>query len=221
MKKRIFFGLIVLFIAFVGWNLSASPDVNALKEGDMVFQTTHTSQSMAILVASTSPYTHVGMLRKRADKWVVVEASATVKETPWQDWLAQGVGQRVAIYRDSSLSAEKISAILAEAEKYYGKKYDIFFSFDNDELYCSELPYLAFKSQGITIGKVQKIAELNVKNDAVQSLIKERIGKNPVCKTKGLDANACYDYVLEQSLITPASIAKDAQFQKVFSNYPL
>jgi hypothetical protein len=30
----------------------------------------------------------------------------------------------------------------------------------------------------------------------------------------------CYDYILNQSVVTPASIAKDTQFQKIYSNFP-
>jgi hypothetical protein len=54
--------------------------------------------------------------------------------------------------------------IVPAAGNMYGKPYDIFFSFNNDAIYCSELPYLAYRAAGISIGKIQKGADLHVDN---------------------------------------------------------
>lgn len=221
MKIRFFLCSLFIFMTFIGWNLAASPDLSSLKEGDLVFQSSRTHQSLAIFFASASPYTHVGIVRKSNEKWVVAEASSTVKETPLADWIRNGIGQRVAIYRNVHVTQVQIKAMLRDVERFYGKKYDIFFSFDNDEIYCSELPYLAYKKQGISIGKVEKNADLYMNNSVVKSLIKERMGRYPACKANGIAGDKCYDYILQQYLITPASIARDPHFKKIFSNYPL
>jgi hypothetical protein len=54
--------------------------------------------------------------------------------------------------------------IVTAAGNLYGKPYDIFFSFNNDAIYCGELPYLAYRAAGISIGKIQKVADLHVDN---------------------------------------------------------
>lgn len=220
MKKRFFFGILLTTLAWMGWNVAAVPDMSMVREGDLVFQTTRTSQSTAIVAASLSPYTHVGMVRERDGRLVVAEALATVRETPLDDWIAHGVGQRVAIYRHKTLNKEQLQAIALHAQRYYGKKYDLFFSFDNDEIYCSELPYLAYQHAGLTLGKVEKIADLYIGNPAVKGLIKERMAHYPACKIQHLNEHDCYAYILKQTLVTPASIARDSQLKLVFSNYP-
>ena len=72
------------------------------------------------------------------------------------------------------MTSQKRHALLKGMKQYYGKKYDIFFSFENDTLYCSELPYLLYKQMNMPIGTVQKISELNFDNFLVCGLIEKR-----------------------------------------------
>src|SRR4051794_28028140 len=97
----------------------------------------------------------MGIIKHSGGEIVVIEASDHVKETPLQVWINRGVFKRIAIYRDSDLTQDQIGKALAFAKTLYGKPYDIFFSFNNDAIYCSELPYLAFQAAGVSIGKVQ------------------------------------------------------------------
>lgn len=192
-----------------------------LQNGDLIFQTSTSSQSSAILVATADPFTHMGIIKNDGKSIVVIEAAGKVRETPLKDWVNRGVLKRVAIYRDPKLTPEQAKQVISSANAYYGKSYDIFFSFNNDTIYCSELPYLAYKNAGISIGKVQKISELNFDNALVKKLIKQRWKRHSECKAKKYDFEKCYEYILNQDLVTPASIAKDVQFERIYSNYPL
>jgi hypothetical protein len=40
-------------------------------------------------------------------------------------------------------------------------------------------------------------------------------------RSRQFDFEQCYKYILDQDLVTPASIANDGKFKKIYSNYPL
>lgn len=203
-----------------GFFASANEDYPELHNGDLIFQTATSKQAPAILVATASPFTHMGMIKKDDNRFVVIEAIGTVQETPLQQWIDRGVLQRVAIYRDPTLTPEQAQQIISSATTYYGKPYDRFFSFHNDALYCSELPYLTYKALGHSLGTVQKVSELNFDNMVVKKMIKQRWKNHPECKDQHHDFEQCYERILHQELITPAAIANDARLENIYSNYP-
>ena len=58
--------------------------------------------------------------------------------------------------------AKKIPAIIAAAEKYKGRPYDIHYDMDDEKIYCSELLYKAVRdATGRRLGKIRKLSELN------------------------------------------------------------
>ncbi|TAE34445.1 MAG: peptidoglycan peptidase [Alphaproteobacteria bacterium] len=220
MKKIIIFLVLCSLLVAGGFFANAHEDYPALRNGDLVFQTSSSKQSPAIFVASASPFTHMGMIKKDGTEFVVIEALSTVQETPLNQWIDRGVLNRVAIYRDPQLTSEQAQQIISSATTYYGKPYDEFFSFHNDALYCSELPYLAYKTLGHSLGTVQKVSELNFDNMLVKKMIKQRWKNHPECKTENYNFEQCYERILHQELITPAAIANDARLEKIYSNYP-
>lgn len=195
-------------------------DLPPLQDGDLVFQTTWVPGSIAIGFASKSLYIHTGIVKHTSNGIVVVHAAQTVMETPLAEWIGYGVFSRFAVYRHMELTPKQAQTMLKAAEKYYGKAYDHYFSFNNDSIYCSELEYLAFKDAGMEIGQVQKIGSLSVNNGFVRRLIKERWQSYPACMGKGYDFDACYKVIMDGELVTPATIASDKHMKMIFSNYP-
>jgi hypothetical protein len=220
--KKLLAALILIAAATAGWLYAASADdrLPQLRDGDLVFQTSTSNRSAAILLATADLFSHMGIIKRVDGGFVVIEASDHVKETPLQAWINRGFFKRVAIYRDANLTPDQVGKILATAKTLYGKPYDIFFSLNNDAIYCSELPYLSFKAAGISIGRVQKLSELHVNNVLVKRLIRQRWQRDAECTSKGYDFEQCYQHLLDQDLITPASIAQDGQFARIYSNYP-
>ncbi len=219
--KKLFIALILGIGAVSGILYATTNDVYPpLNDGDLIFQTSTSNQSMAILVATAHPFTHMGIIKHHGDHIVVIEAAAKVKDTPLRDWINRGVLKRFAIYRDPELTPEQAKIVISSARALYGKPYDIFFSFNNDAIYCSELPYMAFKKAGISIGRIQKVSQLHFDNVFVKKLIKQRWRRDHECKIKNYDFEKCYEYILNQNIVTPASIAKDRQFREIYSNYP-
>jgi len=220
MKKLAIIAVLVLGLAAGSFYAMADGDYPPLRDGDLIFQTSTSSQSSAIFVATANAFTHMGIIRNNGGKISVIEAIRTVQETPLKAWVKRGVMARVAIYRDLTLTPDQAKRVLSAAKALYGRPYDLFFSFNNDAIYCSELPYLAYKAAGITIGKLQKVSELHFDNTVVRNLIQQRWRSDAECTTRGYDFDQCFNHILNQQLITPASIAADPRFKRIYSNYP-
>jgi hypothetical protein len=221
MKKR-WAALVILCVGLAAGGLYAGENQNypPLQDGDLVFQTSTSSQAIPILVATVHPFTHMGLIAHDGANIVVIEAARTVRATPFADWIRRGFLRRVAIYRDAKLTAAQQAKIVASARELYGRPYDIFFSFNNDAIYCSELAYLAYKAAGIEIGTIQKVSELHFDNMYVKKLIQQRWTRDAECTSRHYSFEQCYDFILHQELVTPASIANDSQFVRIYSNYP-
>ncbi len=215
-------GILAVLLVCVAYLYLTIPDAKKLpplKDGDMVFQTTMDVQSWAVIFASHSPYTHMGFIRLTKRGAVVVEAVGPVKETPLQDWMVRGSGMRVSIMRLKDLTEADAKAALAAARKHYGKPYDIYFLPGDDAFYCSELVYDSFKRTGVTVGEMQKVGELG-QSYAMDKIIAARWPSYPPCRKDGMTLDKCRAIIMDQPLVTPASLARDSRVEMVWSNYP-
>jgi len=223
-KKLKYFvrGMLCLLLVYIGYIVLTIPDVKKLpplKDGDIVFQTTMDVQSWAVIFASGSPFTHMGFIKLTKRGPVVVEAVGPVKETPLQDWMVREFAMRVSIKRMKGLSEKDAQAALAAARREYGKPYDIYFLPDDNAYYCSELVHDSFDRAGITLGKVEKVGELG-QSMAMDKIIESRWQNYPPCKKSGMTLEKCRKIIMEQPLVTPASIARDDRMETIWSNYP-
>lgn len=216
-------GVLVLGICVAAGSLyaTANSDLPQLRDGDLIFQTSTSAQSSAILAATADPFSHMGIVKNDGKSIKVIEASGTVKETALREWIDRGLLKRIAIFRDPNLTQDQATQIISVARGLYGRPYDIFFSFSNDAIYCSELPYLAYRAAGISIGKIQKVSDLNFDNFLVKKIIQQRWRRHSECASRRYGFEQCYKHILEQDLVTPASIANDGRFKRIYSNYPL
>jgi len=217
--------LAIIALVMTGWIALAltrpNPDTLALQDGDLVFQTEFDTQGMAVIAASGSPYTHMGIIKLRQGGTVVVEAIGPVTETPLKQWIARGYGRRLAVMRVKNLPPNAAQKVFARAKKEYGKPYDIYFLSNHDAIYCSELVRLSFEGANITLGKVQKVEEL-MSSPAMDKLIEQRWQRYPLCKgVKDMTAEKCRGIIMQQELVTPGSIANDPRVELIYSNYPL
>lgn len=149
-----------------------------LRDGDIVFQQSRSSQSAAIAAATGSRYTHMGMITLRDGKPFVLEAVQPVKLTPLSTWAARGADKHVIVKRLSEpLSAATIEKMRAAAQPLVGKSYDTAFAWDDERMYCSELVYKIYeRGAGITIGSLQKLGDFDLTSAAVRKKLRERYG---------------------------------------------
>ncbi|PZP86942.1 MAG: peptidoglycan peptidase [Azospirillum brasilense] len=212
---------ILLYLAYTLVTPYRYEDLPPLKDGDIVFQTINTSQTLAIMFATHSVYSHVGVVEMRDGKPMVIEAVGPVRVISLDKWVNQGMRDRVAIARVDGLTAEQGKATVAAAKAYLGKPYDFYFLDDEKRIYCSELVYKAFqKGAGIPVGTVEKVGDLSVDNFFVRDLIRKRWHNYPPCDgQKSFDA--CYATVMQQSLVSPVSLERDEKVKLIYSNYGL
>jgi len=152
-----------------------------LNDGDIIFQTSRSSQSLAVQRATGSKYSHMGIVFFRGGKPYVLEAVSTVKFTPLSQWVARGVDGQFVVKRlrnsDEVLTSVALERLRAEAGKFTGRQYDLTFEWSDERIYCSELVWKAYdRSLGIQIGKLQKIRDFNLSDPSVKAKMRERYG---------------------------------------------
>lgn len=169
--------------------------------GDFLFQSlAHGPLIDAIEGSSGSPFSHCGIVKRSEGKWFVIEAIGPVKETPLSEWIAQGRDGAFVAYRLRAPLSEKIPAILAAAEKYEGRPYDIHYDLDDAKIYCSELLWKATRdATGVKLGKIQKLGEL--KWQPYEGVI--RYIENGALP-------------LGREMITPRSVTEDTRLSEIF-----
>jgi hypothetical protein len=114
-------------------------------------------------------------------QFYVFEAIQPVKTTPLDKWIARGKDGHYVIKRlknaDQVLTAETLQKMKKEGDKFKGKNYDLTFEWSDEKIYCSELIWKIYKrATGIVIGKLEKLSDFDLTNDAVKKKMKERYG---------------------------------------------
>lgn len=153
MKRAFVYIGIIVMVVVIGLALPYSPMLveiitvqehpidNIVKEGDVIFQTTQTTQSKLIQIGTRSRVTHCGIIVMRDGKPYVLETLGTLVVTPIEDFIARGKGGKYWLKRS------QLEDIKIEYDEYLDKPYDMQFSLCNDTYYCSELVYDIYLKQ--------------------------------------------------------------------------
>ena len=178
------------------------------RNGDIVFQTSRSSQSLAIQLATQSPYSHMGIVYVRDGEPLVFEAVQPVKLTPLRAWIERGEREHFVAKRlrdaDSLLTPEVLRSMAAVGEQFAGKDYDLYFEWSDDRIYCSELVWKVFeRGAGIRIGEQQTIADFDLSHPAVAAKVKERYGDR---------------IPLDEVVVSPVAIFNAANLLTVYEN---
>jgi uncharacterized protein YycO len=152
-----------------------------IKNGDLIFQTSLSGQSKAIQLATNSKYSHCGIVYSDNGQFFVFEAIQPVKTTPLDKWIARGKDGHYVIKRlknaSQVLTAKTLQKMKQEGNKFNGKNYDLTFEWSDENIYCSELIWKIYqRATGLEIGKLQKLSEFDLSNEAVKQKMKERYG---------------------------------------------
>ncbi len=169
---------------------------NDIQNGDLIFQTSLSGQSMAIQLATKSKYSHCGIIYKYGDDFFVFEAIQPVKRTPLNKWIARGQEGKFVIKRLKNaaqiLTHETLQKMKQVGDQFNGKNYDLTFEWSDDKIYCSELIWKIYqRATGIEIGKLEHLSDFDLSNEAVKKKMQERYGNK---------------IPLDEIVISPASI---------------
>ncbi len=197
--------LVLAFCLSSAATLAASP----LKSGDLIFHKSQGPQAAAILEATGSSWSHVGIVFEDQGEWVVAEASMPVRIVPLKHFINRGKNKDYRIYRARNLSATQILALRSAVEKELGKPYDLYFEWSDEAIYCSELVYKVFHAAaGIDLGTIQKFSDLKLNGPYVQKLIQQRL------KNTGRHLN------LDEAIVTPINQMRDSNLDLIYRTGP-
>lgn len=178
------------------------------RDGDIIFQTSRSGQSLAIQLATGSPYSHMGIVYLRNGVPFVFEAVQPVKMTPLKEWIARGENRHFVVKRlrraKSILSTENLRKMREIGDNFIGLDYDFFFEWSDDRIYCSELVWKIFaRGAGVEIGDLERMRDFNLSHPVVKTKIKERFGD---------------DVPLDEIVISPAVMFSSPRLKTVFEN---
>ncbi|HLE11387.1 MAG: hypothetical protein A2504_17210 [Bdellovibrionales bacterium RIFOXYD12_FULL_39_22] len=144
-----------------------------LKNGDLIFIKSQSSQAKLLRLVTNSEWTHVGIVYKNDGRWQAIEAISPVKWSSLHSFIARSTMLSFEVRRPNfTFNAE---AVKEYAEQKLGEDYDLIFAWDDDRWYCSELvykTYLAATQQAL--GTLERIEELAVNDPSVLKEIKRR-----------------------------------------------
>lgn len=172
--KRVIWVLLVLGIG------SIAHSREHLRDGDIIFHSSKSAQSVAIERATNSRYSHMGVILHREGKPFVYEAIATVRYTPLARWTARGDGGRYVVKRlKAGLTAAQAQKLRASAAEFEGRPYDLYFEWSNERIYCSELVWKMYqRALNLEIGTRQKLREFDLSAELVRAKMRERYGSS-------------------------------------------
>ncbi len=179
-----------------------------VKNGDIIFQTSKSSQSKAIQLATGSKYSHMGIIYESDGQFFVFEAVQPVKLTPLIEWINRGENGHYVIKRlenaDQVLTNSTLTKMKQIGEQFKGKSYDIYFEWSNDKIYCSELVWKVYKqATNIEIGQLEQLSDFDLTNEIVKAKMKERYGEN---------------IPMDEKVISPASMFNSEKLVTVKTN---
>lgn len=175
-----------------------------IKDGDIIFQTSRSSQSQAIQLATDSKYSHMGIIYKEAGQYFVFEAVQPVTLTPFAEWTNRGEDGHYVIKRLKNANQLLTPSVLEElkriGDRFKGKPYDIYFEWSDDRIYCSELVWKMYKEAiDVEIGELEQLADFDLTSDIVQAKMAERYGSNIPMNEKVISPAAMFN---SENLIT-------------------
>jgi hypothetical protein len=159
----------------------AAHGLPAVQNGDIIFHTSQSTQSVAIQRATGSPYSHMGLILYRDGRPYVFEAISRVQYTPLDRWIARGIGRHFVVKRlkDAArrLNSQAVKRLQAATTQFLGRPYDFTFEWSDDRIYCSELVWKLYdRALGIHLGELQQIRDFNLDDPSVRAKLQERYG---------------------------------------------
>jgi len=106
-----------------------------------------------------------------------------LKKTPLDKWIARGQNGHFVIKRlknaEQVLTNDALAKMKQVGQEFSGKNYDLTFEWSDNKIYCSELIWKVYqRATGVEIGKLEKLKDFDLTDEAVKSKMKERYGNN-------------------------------------------
>lgn len=180
-----------------------------LQDGDILLHRSTSSQSAALMAATGSAFTHVGLAFRRAGSVEVLEAVQPVRWTALEDWLARGRDGKVVVLRladPTRLAGGGGERLRSAGERFLGRPYDGLFEWSDEKIYCSELVFKAYReAAGVELGELRPMGSFDLTSLEVRRLI---------------EARAAGKIDLDEPVVAPHSLLADDDLVVVYSDDP-
>ena len=181
---------------------------NTIQNGDIIFQTSKSSQSKAIQLATNSRYSHMGIIYNIDEQLFVYEAVQPVKLTPLKEWINRGEKRHYVVKRlknsDEILTETTLNKMKQVGNEFKGKNYDLYFEWTDEKIYCSELVWKIYnEGANIKIGELERLSEFDLSNKIVNQKMRERYGN---------------DIPMNEKVISPAKMFNSDKLKTVIKN---
>lgn len=182
---------------------------NKIQDGDIIFQTSESSQCEAVRIATNSKFSHCGIVYEINGNLFVFEAVQPVKLTPLDDWIEHGRDKKYIVKRlknaSQLLSPNTLQKMKDYSQQFDGKDYDAFFEWTDTRIYCSELVWKIYKNgANIELSKLQQLKDFNLTDERVQKILKERYGD---------------DIPMEEKVVSPSNLVDSDLLVTVIDTY--
>jgi hypothetical protein len=180
-----------------------------IQDGDIIFQTSESSQCEAVRIATRSKFSHCGIIFTVNGKQFVFEAVQPVKLTPLDKCIEHGKDGKYVVKRLKNATAVLDSKTLEKMKNYgnqfMGKQYDAYFEWTDTKIYCSELVWKIYKNGAdIELCKLQELKDFNLADERVQKVLKERYGNT---------------IPLEEKVVSPSNLSDSKLLTTIVDNY--
>lgn len=176
------------------------------KSGDIIFQSSQSSQAKLIQAVTQSPFSHVGVITFQNGDSYVYEAIKTVQLTPLETWISRGQSGKYSVYRlKEELNEAQINHLTNAGSAFQGQSYDIAFKWSDEQLYCSELVWKIYKN-GLAVELIEPRP------------MKSYIGLNEKAKQEMYKRWGNNEYINELT-VAPSDLAKSPLLELTYSNY--
>lgn len=180
-----------------------------LLAGDIVFQTTNGDQSKLIAIATQSPFTHCGLIVKKENQYLVLEAFDGVSLTPLQTWIDRGDEGKIAVMRVKNRDKIFNQMNPKMAQKIMGselnKPYDSYYKWTDEAMYCSELVWKMYQNTlNLEICPLRKLSDYDLSTEEVKTELKNKYGAT---------------VPLNETMVAPSDIAASDMLEMIYSNY--
>lgn len=197
--RQVVFILVGLFYLFIQLSWAGEN----LQTGDIIFHVSKSQQSLAIQKATKSPYSHMGLIVNKNGSVMVLEAVQPVKYTPLTQWINRGEKQHYIVKRyKKNLTKEQKEKLVKSAEQYLGKPYDLYFNWNDQAIYCSELVWKAYEQAlGIKLSPLETLKQFNLNEPRVKQLMKQRYGESTPWNEIVISPKSIYDSELLKEVV--------------------
>ncbi|HEY0660975.1 MAG TPA: YiiX family permuted papain-like enzyme [Lysobacter sp.] len=185
-----------LFALILCWPGSAPcAGRSQLRDGDIIFHTSRSSQSLAIQHATGSRYSHMGVIVHRDGAPYVFEAISRVSYTPLRRWIERGADGHYVVRRlRKPLSPPQATALRRSMAAFQGKPYDLTFEWSDTRIYCSELVWKLYRrALGIRIGELQRLRDFRLDDPEVRAKLQQRYGRHVPLQEPVISPAAMFD----------------------------